>query len=416
MRKILVGLVIVVAVVVVGFLLTRGPARETLAPEGAATPELRLAVEVVEVSRGDLRETVAVNVTFAPESTVPVIPKTGGTVTRVLAATGDQVQKDQTLFLIDDTHLELQVQQAVAAYEMACAQLAQAQKGASVEDLKQLESAVTQARASYDNVAAEYARMDELYQREMITRQQLDAVALQKEIAAANLTAAEARLAAARKGATQEQLDMLEAQVKQAKSALELARLQLSYTRVTAPIAGVLAQFTVEEGSMVSPSAPAGVIINDRKMKAHALVPESYVNALKPGDRILLEAKAVPGTSFTGTVTTVAPLADQTTRQFPVEIAVDNASSLLKAGMTGTAYLTLQEARRQLVIPVGTVLYDGEQAYVYIVEDGYAVRRDIATGLSTGESVVVTAGLDEGMRVISRGQHQVKNGMLVEVR
>ena len=218
------------------------------------------------------------------------------------------------------------------------------------------------------------------------------------------------------KGATQEQLDILQAQVKQAKSALELARLQLSYTQVTAPIAGVLAQFSVEEGSMASPTAPAGVIIDDRNMKAHALVPESYVNALKPGDQILLEAKAVPGTSFTGTITAVTPLADQTTRQFPVEISVVNASSLLKAGMMGTAHLTIREARNQLTVPVETVLYDGEQAFVYVVEGGRAVRRDITTGLSSGESVVVTAGLDEGMPVISRGQHQVKNGMLVEVR
>ncbi|NLC53317.1 MAG: efflux RND transporter periplasmic adaptor subunit [Firmicutes bacterium] len=416
MRKGFVVLIIIIAVAAIGFLLTRGPAREAVTIEGPEELTPRLAVEVVEVTRGDLQETVAINVTFAPESTVPVIPKTSGTVTQVLVATGDRVDKDQTLFRIDDTHLQLQVKQAEAAYEMACANLAQGQKGASAEELKQIESTVAQARASYDNVAAEYERMAELFAKEMISRQQLDAVALQKEIAASNLTAAEARLAAVQKGATQEQLDILQAQVKQAKSALELARLQLSYTRVTAPITGVLAQFTVEVGSMAAPSAPAGVIIDDRNMKAHALVPESYINALKAGDRILLEAKAVPGTSFTGTISAVTPLADQTTRQFPVEISVTNASSLLKAGMMGTAHLTINEARNQLVVPVETVLYDGEQAYVYVVEAGCAVRRNITIGLSSGENVVVTAGLDEGMPVIRRGQHQVKNGMLVEVR
>ena len=416
MRKVFLVIMIIIAVMGIGFLLTRGPAREvaTMNNQEALAPSL--AVEVVEVTRGDLRETVAINVTFAPESTVPVIPKVSGTVTEVLVATGDRVRKGQTLFCIDDAHLRLQVAQAEAAYEMACANLAQARKGASAEEIKQLESAVAQARASYENAAAEYERMAELFAQEMISRQQLDSIALQKELAASSLTAAEARLAAVQKGATQEQLDALQAQVKQAKSALELARLQLSYTRVTAPIAGVLAQFSVEVGSMAAPSAPAGVIIDDRNMKAHALVPESYVNALKPGDQILLEAKSVPGTNFTGTITAVTPLADQTTRQFPVEIAVANASSLLKAGMMGTAYLTVNEARNQLVLPVETVLYDGDQAYVYVVEDGRAVRRNITTGLSFEGSVAVTAGLEEGMLVISRGQHQVKNGMLVEVR
>ena len=416
MRKVIVALIIIIAVTAIGFLLTGGPAREAMTEANPETLAPSLAVEVVEVTRGDLRETVAINVTFAPESTVPVIPKTSGTVTQVLVANGDRVRKGQTLFYIDDAHLQLQVKQAEAAYEMACANLAQAQKGASAEELKQIESAVDQARASYDNAVAEYERMAELFAKEMISRQQLDAVALQKEIAASGLTAAEARLTAVQKGATQEQLDILQAQVKQAQSALELARLQLSYTQVTAPIAGVLAQFTVEVGGMAAPSAPAGVIIDDRNMKAHALVPESYVNALKPGDQILLEAKAVPGTSFNGRITAVTPLADQTTRQFPVEIAVANASSLLKAGMMGTAQLTVNEARNQLLVPVETVLYEGEQTYVYVVEEGCAVRRDITTGLSFGGSVVVTAGLEEGMLVINKGQHQVKNGMLVEVR
>ena len=119
MRKLFVVLMLIIAVTAIGFLLTRGPAREAVTMGDTETLAPSLAVEVVEVARGDLKETVAINVTFAPESTVPVIPKTSGTVTKVLVTTGNRVQKGQTLFYIDDTHLQLQVKQAEAAYEMA---------------------------------------------------------------------------------------------------------------------------------------------------------------------------------------------------------------------------------------------------------------------------------------------------------
>lgn len=419
MRKFFVVVIMLIAIAAIGYLLTGGWRGQKPSPTEAFLNQeetaARLAVEVVAVEVRVLKETTALSVIFAPERSVPVIPQTGGTVTQVFVAKGDRVTKGQTLFTIDDRQLQLQVKQAEAAYEMACANLAQVRKGASAEEIKQLEAAVGQAQVSYANVAAEYQRMEELFQKGMIARQQLEAIELQKEIAATSLTAAEARLTAAEKGASPEQLAVLEAQVKQAESALEMARLQLSYTRVTAPITGVLAQFSVEVGSMAAPAVTAGLILDQSKMKANAFVPESYVNSLRIGDRVPIEAKAAPGVSFTGTITAISPLADQTTRQFPVEFSVVNASNLLKAGMIGTAQITTGAANDQLVVPVGAVLFEGEQAYVYVVEDGYAVRRNITTGLSSGELIAVLQGLAAGEQVISRGQHQVKNGMIVEV-
>ncbi|HBL36470.1 MAG TPA: hypothetical protein DDZ55_06640 [Firmicutes bacterium] len=415
MRKVVVTIGIMLVIAVIGYLITGGPAHQAMDIGDQGMMEQQLAVETVVVTRGDLKQTTTLNVTFAPASSVPVIPKTGGTVTKVLVATGDWVTKGQTLFTVDDRHLQLQVKQAQAAYEMASANLAQVEKGASAEEIKQIESTVLQAKASYQNVAAEYQRMEELFRQEMVPQQQLEAVQLQKEIAAANLTAAEARLSAVQKGASQEQLAVLEAQVKQAETALELANLQLGYTRVTAPIQGVIAQLTVEVGSMAAPSLAAGLVVDDRQMKANALVPESYINQLRVGEAVEIEAKA-SGSSFSGTISAITPVADQATRQFPVEFSVVNSSNALKAGMMGTVYLTIGEGRNQLALPVDTVLFEGEQAYVYVVEDGRARRRNIRVGLNTGTLVGAADGLREGEQVISRGQHQVKNGMLVEVK
>lgn len=416
MRKAFTVLIIMIAVAVVGYMVTGGSAlREAKEVEGETLAK-RFAVEAAPVAKGNIKQTTELTLTFAPYSSVPLLPKTGGTVERVLAATGDRVNKGQTLFIIDETPMRLQVKQAEAAYEMARANLAQVEKGASAEDLEQIESTVLQAKASYENMEAEYQRIEELYQKEMIPKKQLEAVELQKKIAATNLTAAEARLTSVRKGASEEQLKVLKSQVRQAEIALEMAELQLSYTRVTAPISGTLAQFNVEVGGIASPSAPAGVIVDDTKMKAKALVPETYINRLKVGQKVSIEAKAIPEKVFTGVISAVSPLADQVSRQFPVEFSVENPSKTLKAGMSGTASLVIDEATDEPVIPISTVLYEGKTPYVYLVVDGRAVRQDIKIGLISGEMASVQEGLAEGEMVISRGQHQVKNGILIEVK
>lgn len=416
MRKGLTVVIILVVVAVIGYMVTGGPGRKGVTALDDQEQIKTLTVEAIEVARGNVKQVTELNVTYLPYSSVAIIPKAAGTVQEVLVATGEQVKKDQILFVIDDTQSRLQVKQAEAAYEMAKANLAQVEKGASAEELKQIESTVLQAKASYENAEAEYKRMEELDKKEMISKKQLEAVELQKKIAEANLAAAEARLTAVQKGASEEQLNVLRAQVKQAKTALEMANLQLSYARVKAPISGIVAQLNVEKGSMAAPSSPAGVILDSSKMKAKAMVPESYINNLKVGEKVTLEAKALPKEIFTGTITAISPLADQLTKQFPVEFMVGNSSNLLKAGMFGTAYLVIGEAGDLPVVPISTVLFDGEQPYVFVIENGRAQRREIKTGLNSGKSLAVLDGLVAGEIVISKGQHQVKNGMLVEVK
>ncbi|NLY55084.1 MAG: efflux RND transporter periplasmic adaptor subunit [Firmicutes bacterium] len=527
MRKGLIIVVVIALVATVGFWIVGKSQPEGASVATVATgqtlpgiPERSIPVEVVRVSRGDIIQETTFNVTYAPNSAVPIIAKVAGTVDRVLVKVGDTVKKGQTLFIIDDRQYTLQVKQAEAAYEAAKANLALAEKGASEEEVEQAEAAVLQAEAgligarkglenaekmladrtqfkqavqsaesqvelaksqleaaragvaqaksAYENAAAEYNRMQELYNKQMISRQQLDGIRLQYEsakagyeaaverlnqaeiglkaatdaldlakesyddpramiaqvdsartqveVAEAAYQAALARLAMVKKGASEEQLAAIRAQVKQAEAALELARMQLEYTRVTAPIAGQIAQLNVEAGSMAAPGTPAGVITDLSTMKAKAVIPESYINKLSLGQEVVLTANAIPGVTFVGKISSISPMADQQTRQFPIEISVANPDRQLKAGMFGTVSITTGKASDVLIIPVSTVLYRLGQPYVMIVSDGRAKEQPVELGLSDNEYVEVVAGLSEDSVVISKGQHQVQNGSLVEVK
>lgn len=439
-------------------------------------------VEAVPVTRGDLFRTIDFNVSFYPQSSVPVVPKVAGTVAEVYVAVGDRVQAGDLLFVIDDRQYRLQHKQAEAAYQAAQAQLTQArvalagaeqglanarrmleertqyrqQLQAAESQLKLAESqyqaakaALAQAETALANAEEDYLRAAELFERKMISRQQLDGAKLQFESAKAAYEGALERLNQAKIGmdAARESLDLArdsfndplalkqqvdaaetqyevarstlqaaEAQVKQAGVALELAELQLDYTRVRAEIAGTIAELNVEKGSVSAPGTPAGLIIDNRKMKAKALVAEGQIPMLAPGTTVSLTANAWPGRTFSGRVATVSPLADRQTRLFPVEIVVENPGGELRAGMQGVVTLVTATAEDLPLLPVDAVLYDHDRPFVYVVENGRAVRRTIAVELESGDRAAVTAGVDEGDFVIIRGQHQVQDGTLVEVR
>jgi len=372
-------LVIFVLLVVVAVILLRGGSganRQAMMTE--AMPEWAVPVETAAAVRGDLVRTATLNVTFLPQSSVPVIPKVSGTVARVHVGVGDRVRKGDVLFEIEDRQYSLAVKQAEAAHRAA-------------------KAAVGQAELALANAEEELARAKEFYERQMISRQQLDAVELQYESAKAGYQSA------------------VEGE-KQAAIGLEMAELQLAYTRVTAEISGTVAELNVEKGGVCAPGTPAGTIIDHSKMKAKVLVPETQVVLVKPGDTVSLTANAWPGKVFPGRVLTVSPLADRQSRQFPVEIIVDNAGGELSAGMLGSVALVTAVEKDTLLIPVAAVLYDGARTYTYVVENNRAVRREITISLETREEAAVAAGLAEGDLVITRGQHQVKDGMLVEVK
>jgi len=371
-------IVLVLLVLATVIFLRRGSGENKPAIMPEAMAEWAVPVETEEVVRGDLIRTATLNVTFLPQSSIPVIPKVSGTIARVHAGVGDRVRKGDLLFEIEDRQYSLGVKQAEAAHRAA-------------------KAAAGQAEIALANAEEEFSRAKEFFERQMLSRQQLDAVGLQYESAKAGYQAA------------------VEGE-KQAAIALEMAELQLEYTRVTAEISGTVAEFNVEKGGVCAPGTPAGTIIDHSKMKAKVFVPETQVVLIKPGDTVSLTANAWPGRVFSGRILTVSPLADRQSRQFPVEIIVDNSGGQLSAGMLGSVTLVTAVEKDALLIPVAAALYDGARTYTYVVENNRTVRREITISLESREEAAVAAGLAEGDLVITRGQHQVKDGMLVEVK
>jgi HlyD family secretion protein len=208
----------------------------------------------------------------------------------------------------------------------------------------------------------------------------------------------------------------------QAKAALNQAEELLSKTRIKSPMDGIVIQIDVEEGETVIagttniPGSTMMVIADPSETLTEVRVDEADIAQVEVGQSADIYAAAYPDTALSGTVQTIAAVARQTPGQqslsFLVKILLDPQDELkILPGMSVRADIYTQSAEETLAVPIQAILYDdeveeedseaGTGTYVFLVEDGKTVRRDVKTGISSDSDQEVLEGLEEGDVIVS---------------
>ena len=182
-----------------------------------------------------------------------------------------------------------------------------------------------------------------------------------------------------------------------------------------APLDGYVLKRSIEVGSLVSPGAAAFSIGDVRAVKVVFGVPDMVVASMKPGAEQMVSVDAVPGRTFRGQITRVAPSADPSSRVFEVEVTLPNGDGALKSGMIGALEVdhgggAAAPPSGGRLIPLNAVVRPPGQAdgYAVYVVDGApgkqrARLRPVELGDVSGNMIRVTSGLQGGERVIVRG-------------
>jgi membrane fusion protein, multidrug efflux system len=195
----------------------------------------------------------------------------------------------------------------------------------------------------------------------------------------------------------------------------DLAHLQLSYTEIRAPFAGVVATRNVRVGQTVQPGVAMFRITDPSPLKAQVFVPERELQRLRTGQPAAVHADAIAGRTFPARVSLVSPTVDARTATFKVTIEVEDAGALLKPGMFARIGIVFERKQEALQIPrVALVETDGEQS-VFVVHKGLARQRSVTTGLSDAGNIEITDGIGEGEQVVIVGQSGLKDGNKVRV-
>jgi membrane fusion protein (multidrug efflux system) len=198
-------------------------------------------------------------------------------------------------------------------------------------------------------------------------------------------------------------------------AANSLARLELSYTEITAPIDGLVSDRYIKVGNTISVNDPVFHITDMDPLLAYLFVPEREFRKLRIGQVAQVGLDAVPGQVFSASIDRISPVVDPQTGTFKVTLAIYDESARLKPGMFGRFQIVYDAHTDVVMIPRVAVIEDDTRQSVFIVDDGVAHRRIVRTGYAREDQIEITEGLTGDETVIIIGQNGLKEDALVDV-
>ena len=326
-------------------------------------------VKVFKVRRERITEKISYTGTLEALTKVNITPEVGGKITRIHVQAGDRVAKGQLLAELETESIRLQLRQA--------------------------EAAVAVAEASHADALRNKERMDRLIKESAVSEQQREKVQLAFDAAAA--------------------------QLEQAKAALNLARHALDVSIMRAPFAGVVASKNAEVGDVINPmmggfgaGGAGGVLtlMDYSRIKVPVAVSPEDIGRIAKGQEAVLRVGSLPGREFRGLVRIVNLTADPLSKKFGVEVVLENPDAVLRPGTFGNLAFEVASHEDALVVPQAAVL---ENAYVFVVEGGKAVRRNVSLGIQNTTMIEVLDGLAAGDKVVAEGNFGLEDGAAVQV-
>ena len=375
-----------------------------------------MPVEFDVVKRAPVAEQIQIVGNLIGAATVQVVPRVNGRLATVNVQLGDSVRRGQMVAKVEDLEIQEQVRQAEAAYKVA-------------------EATIRQRQADLKLATTNRDRSKSLYDRQLLPQQTYDDT--------------EARYQAA-----QAQSDLAGAQFEQAKARLEELKITLQNTIIASPVDGFVGKRFSDPGAFVGPNSPVVSVVDIRTVRMVANLVEKDMKRVPVGTAAAVEVDAFPGEKFSGRVSRVAPIFDPATRTAEMEIEIPNGHFRLKPGMYSRVALVVDSRTDALTVPRNAIVELDGKAGVFIANTagagggGTAPRGQgqgqaaptgtqgpaqpaggqgqgappsgggtmtakflpVQTGIRDGEHIEITAGLQDGTRVITTGAGALKDG------
>ncbi|MRR33825.1 macrolide transporter subunit MacA [bacterium] len=368
---------IIITVIVVAVVLTAGLLAKIFLFAGEAP-----AYITAKVTRMDMEESILASGAMEALKTVDVGAQVSGQLKKMYVKLGDEVKKGRLLAVIDPELQQNSLKEAEASLESVRAQIRAKQALLRQYDLA-------------------FQRQKELAAQDAASRADLESAQAQFDTARADLAA-------------------LEAQLRKAKVAVETAKANLDYTRIVAPMDGVVIGIVTEEGQTVNSAQAAPTILklaNLDTMTVKAEISEADVIKVKPGRKVYFTILGDPDTRHFGVLRAIEPATEaasssggssssssdsSTAIYYNGLFDVPNPDRRFRVSMTAQVAVVLSEAKQVLAIPASALRDKGKNGRqtVKVLVDGKAEVRAIRVGISDNVNAQVISGLLEGEQVI----------------
>jgi HlyD family secretion protein len=318
---------------------------------------------------------------------VVVSPKVQGILERLNVDEGSSVQEGEVIGTLDTAELQAnleadratvanlrsQLAQSQSNYQMALTETAGDLAGAEAR-LSVAKAQLEQSQSQLERIRNDFQRTEALSERGVSAKQDLDhwtadlrsqqaTVSAQGEqVRAAEADLTHAQAGQFRKSAAQSAVDSTQAQLHNAESELVAAQARLSYTKVTAPISGVVSVLVARQGEVVGPNAPIATLIDPRSAWVRVGIPETYADHIAVGEKLAIQLPS--GQIVDGTVLTKGVEGDFATqfdlnqlnrgiRCVALKIGVPNPGLTITPGMTAKLLLNPGQLKGKMAGPLG---------------------------------------------------------------
>ena len=408
-------IILVVLIGLGGLILYRGWASTQKRSASQRLGRGEIPVQISPVVHQDLTYWLVANGDIAPLMQVDLFPKVSGYLEKISVQMGDSVRQGQVVAQIDRAEFLEKVREIDAKVVQAKAQYAELEAGTRVEDIREAEEAVKQAQSRFNNAKLQRERILALYNRQVISKKELDVSEMDYNVTEAQLAGAEQRLKSLKEGARPEARAAALGKLKEMEAILAQEQIRLQNTQIVAPFSGEIVRRNVDSGALVSPSTPLVTLVHLETLKVVANVLEKDIALVKVGMKVKVLPEAYPDKPFEGTIVRINKALDLATRTLQAEINIPNPGHLLKPGMFARIEVALKEKPNTLAVPREAVSEEGGKPFLFVVEGNQAFRRPVVTGIEQGQLIEVVEGLKDGDKVVIRGQESLRDGSAIRV-
>ncbi len=336
---------------------------------------------VLAVGTEAFNATVPVTGTLVSNSRVDVKAEVMGRVVRFDKEEGASVSAGETVIWVNDENYQLTIRQSETAVRVA-------------------EAGLERARLMEAHSRSELERANNLLKSGGIT---------DKDVKAAQLAGSDA----------QAQVMVANAQLEQARAALDVARKHLRDTEIKSPVSGEIQRKFVNKGAYVEAPTPVFTVVDNRRLELESPVASADLAPIRSGQAVTFQVNSYPSVAFQGRVIDILPAMDAETRSAKVRIQVNNAAGKLKAGMFVEGEILTGVNATAIVIPSAAVYRDDRSAkssHVFVLENGKASQRQVRIGRERDSKLEILEGLKPGDQLVAEQSIEIAEGVRVQAR
>lgn len=349
---------------------------------------------------------------LAGDEQTDVAPQTSGKVVAVGVDIGSPVRRGQLLVRLDDAELKLRVDQAAAQVAQAKAAVRQAEEKIGLRPGQAFDpnrvSEVAAAKVAFDLAEKNFRRAERLVESGDVSRSFFD-----EQRARRDQLREQYEVAVAQARQNFAGVEVARTNVANAEAQLALARKNLSYANIPAPIDGYVTERTADLGEYVSPQQKVVTIVRTNPLRIRIDIPEQAIQEVRVGQSVSITTSAWPDRNFSGRVARIAPNVSATSRTLTVEAEIENSSGALKPGQFATVRILQERAEPAVLIPARAVVTEAGVSRVFVIKDGRAEQRVVQTGQTEGDLIEIKSGVNAEEQVATSNLEQLSDGVAV---